>query len=63
MTYDQTSLFIEKLADDITRQADADFARGRTKLSKKLYATAEELYKAKERMDKAWKICEPYMNK
>ncbi len=63
MTYDKTASFIGELADDITRQADADSARGREKLSSTLYATAEELYQARDRMDKAWKICEPYMNK
>ena len=61
MTYDQTSSFIEKLADDIKRQADADLARGRKKLAFELYATVDELYKAKDKMNLAWKICEPYM--
>jgi len=61
MTYDQTSSFIEKLADDIKRQADADLARGREKLATELYATANELYLARDKMDLAWKICEPYM--
>ncbi|MDP3990390.1 MAG: hypothetical protein Q8Q01_04250 [archaeon] len=62
MTYDQTASFIEKLADDIKRQADADSARGRIKLASELYATAERLYKAKETMVLAWEICKPYMN-
>jgi len=61
MTYDQTVSFIEKLADDIKRQADADLTRGRKKLASELYATANELYQARDRMDLAWKICEPYM--
>ena len=62
MTYDQTASFIGELADDITRQADTDLARGRKKLSSELYATAEELYQAKNRMDEAWKICKPYID-
>ena len=61
MQYDYTSSFIESLADDIMKQADADSARGRGKLSSKLYETANELYQAKEKMDLAWKICKPYM--
>jgi molybdenum-dependent DNA-binding transcriptional regulator ModE len=61
MTYDQAALFIQKLADDIKRQADADLARGRKKLASELYATADELYQARDKMDLAWKICEPYM--
>ena len=61
MTYDQTTCFIEKLADDIKRQADADLGRGRNKLASELYNTANKLYEARDKMDLAWKICEPYM--
>jgi len=61
MTYDTTSVFIEKLADDLIRQGDADLARGRKKLASELYSAAQELYEARDAMDKAWKICEPYM--
>ena len=61
MTYDQTSSFIEKLAEDIRGQADADLSRGRKKLASELYATANKLYSARDKMDLAWKICEPYM--
>jgi hypothetical protein len=61
MTHDQTAVFIEKLADDIKRQADNDLAKGRKQLANKLYQTSNELYKAKVEMDSAWKICEPYM--
>jgi len=61
MTYDQTATFIEKLADDLKRQADADLARGREKLAAGLYATAERLYEAKDKMILAYGICKPYM--
>ena len=61
MAYDQTASFIEKLADDLKRQADADNARGRIKLAKELYAAAEKMYGARDKMHLAWKICEPYM--
>ncbi|MFA7707948.1 MAG: hypothetical protein WCX73_03290 [Candidatus Pacearchaeota archaeon] len=61
MSYDQTGIFIEKLADDIVKQADEDIKKGRKNLAIKLYATAEKLYRAKDKMDLAWKICEPYM--
>jgi molybdenum-dependent DNA-binding transcriptional regulator ModE len=63
MQYDQTAAFIETLADDIQRQADADSARGRKKLAAQLYATAQELYKARDAMQAAWEICKPYMTK
>ncbi len=61
MTYDQVASFIEKLADDFKRQADADKNRGRIKLAKELYAAAEKMYEARDKMHLAWKICEPYM--
>ena len=61
MAYDQAASFIEKLADDFKRQADADKNRGRIKLAEELYAAAEKMYEARDRMHLAWKICEPYM--
>ncbi len=61
LSYDQTSVFIKALADDIQKQADADAVKGREKLSTELYATAKRLYEAKEKMDLAWEICKPYM--
>ena len=61
MQYNYTSSFIESLANDIAKQADADLMRGRGDLSSRLYETANELYQAKEKMDLAWKICKPYM--
>ena len=61
MTYDQTASFIEKLADDLKRQADADKGRGRVNLAAELYAAAERLYEARDNIHLAWKICEPYM--
>jgi len=61
MAYDQTASFIEKLADDIKGQADNDKSKGRVKLASRLYAVAEQLYKARDEMELAWKICEHYM--
>jgi len=62
MTYDQTASFIEKLADDIKRQADDDFVKGRKKLASELYSTADALYKSSNEMYKACDICKPYMD-
>lgn len=61
MAYDQAASFIEMLADDFKRQADADKDRGRIKLAKELYAAAEKMYEARDKVYLAWKICEPYM--
>jgi hypothetical protein len=60
-TYDTAVVFLKKLADDYQRQGWADEARGRVELAKKLYATAEKLYEARDAMQKAWNICKPYM--
>jgi len=62
MTYNQVALFVEKLADDIKRQAVADSVRGRKKLAKNLYDAAMQLNQAKEKLDLAWGICKPYMD-
>ena len=61
MTYDQTALFVEKLADDIKRQANADLGRGKIKLFTQLNYASRELYEARARIAEAWKICKPYM--
>ncbi len=61
MVYDQTASFIEKLADNIKKQADADLSKCMTKLASELYFTADELYKARDKMNSAWKICKPYL--
>ena len=61
LRYDKTRDFLSSLADDIKRQADADKGRGRLQLAEKLYQTAERLYSARDEMERAWKICEPYM--
>ena len=61
MRYDCTAEFIEKLADDIKRQADSDSAKGRARLAERLYFTAQELYRARDKLLSAWEICKPYM--
>jgi hypothetical protein len=62
LTYDQTRNHIDALANDLERQARGDEARGRRKLASKLYDVVHSLYEARDRMDEAWKICEPYMD-
>ena len=61
--YDILEDFLTALADDISRQADGDKARGREKLAGELYETARRLYQARDAMQDAWNICEPYMRK
>ena len=61
MSYDQTTRFIDLLADDIRKQANNDWTRGKTRLAAELYKTADALFEATVKMDDAWKICERYM--
>ena len=61
MRYEQTSIFIEKLAANIKKQSDADKVKGRTKLSNKLLSCSTKLYEAKKEIDDAWNICIPFM--
>ncbi len=63
MSYDAASSFLEKLAEDLKKQADSDLARGRTKLAKEMYQAVEYLQEAKKYINKSWKICEPYTEK
>lgn len=63
MRYEQVALFIQAFSDDILRQAYADLERGRPQLAESLYASAEALNLAKEKMDEVWEICKPFMKK
>lgn len=62
LSYDKTAEFIDYLAQDLKRQADADSQKQRKKLSSKLYNAVNELNNAKSSIDSAWQICKPYMN-
>ena len=61
MRYDKVAEFLTYLGDDLKGQADADLKRGRSKLAKRLYETAERIYFVRDEMLQTWKICEPYM--
>ena len=62
LSYDSTRDFLKYLANNLKEQADADLnIRHRKKLAKELYSAAEKIQGAYLDMDKAWKICEPYM--
>jgi hypothetical protein len=63
MQYDKTAEFIDSLADYTKIRADTDKTKGREKLSSHLYEAVEELYKARDAFQRAWKTCEPYMKK
>ncbi len=61
MSYDQVSLFLEKMALNLKGQAIADIGRKRPLLAEKLMSTAMCLDEAKKIIFTAWKICEPFM--
>ena len=61
MRYDCTAEFLGKLADDIKRQADADKVRGRPQLANLLYETAEQIYFARDKMQKTSELCKQHM--
>ena len=48
---DHIRRFLEELADDLCRQGDEDYSKGRKKLAGRLYDTGENLYYAARKMD------------
>lgn len=63
MTYDKVVEFLGCLEADLKQQAEGDRGRNRHKLAQKLETAAVCLGEAKEEMQMAWDICEPYMDK
>jgi len=61
LRYDYLNEFLEDLELDIRRQADNDKETGRIQLADRLYATADNLKNVRDKLDEAWKICEPYI--
>ena len=59
--YDSLADFLRLLADKLHKDALADQARGRRKLSKELHDCSAQLSAAANCVDRAWRICEPYM--
>ena len=61
LRYDALADFLEALSAKIKEDAAKDDGRGRIQLAAQLNGCAEQLAKAANSIDKAWKICEPYM--
>jgi len=57
MTYDKTSFVIGKIGDELMKQSFSEEGD----ISKSLFLSAESIYDCKDEIDKAWKICIPYM--
>jgi len=62
LTYDSLAIFLKELSIKLSKDGDADFSRGRQKLSKNLKEAANNLFISSDFIDKAWNICEPYTN-
>ena len=61
MTYDQVNAFLKELEKEFKRQAEADIKRSRPQLATELYKASYSLKESSLCIDKAWKICKPYM--
>ena len=59
--YDSLADFLNELSQKIKNDADADNQRNRLKLSQELYSSADLLANAAVHIQKAWGICEPFM--
>ena len=62
LRYDALSDFLSALSEKLEEDADADAERERHKLSEELYAAATKLAAAAKATEKAWDICEPFMD-
>jgi hypothetical protein len=60
LAYNKTAEVIDKLADSLINNANEKLFCG-DKLAKEMYYTALKLYQARDEIDLAWEICQPYM--
>lgn len=61
LRYDALALFLEEFSQKMSLDGEKDAGRGRHQLAHQLSDCAEQLAQAAKSIDKAWKICEPYM--
>ncbi len=61
LQYDSLAELFGLLSDKISNDGLKDRNRNRIKLASCLENTSNLLQEAKKEIDKAWKICEPYM--
>lgn len=59
--YDSLAELLDLLSDKIKNDGDADKQRGRVKLAHELHSCSDHLLEASKHIDKAWKICKPFM--
>lgn len=61
MRYDLVIEFYEQAARELRQQTTGDRARGRMKLAASLEEAARAIDNTVESLQRAWRICEPYM--
>ncbi|MEM9258894.1 MAG: hypothetical protein AAGA62_04545 [Bacteroidota bacterium] len=62
LRYDELALFLHSLSDKIKLYVDKDAARNRVKLAQELHTAAQALRESGTAIQRAWVICEPFMN-
>ena len=61
LRYDALAVFLVALSEKIKEDGDKDQARNRVQLAAQLHGCSEQLQQASQAIEKAWRICEPYM--
>ncbi len=61
LKYDALAIFLEMLSKKLKNDSEADDGRGRQKLAGHLDMASRHIFEASLEIDKAWKICKPYM--
>ena len=61
LRYDYLADFLCYLENELIGQWVGDFHNGRKKLAEELLTAAHDLYRAKQRIDKAWEISKSFM--
>jgi len=60
--YEALSTFLYYLSDKVFHDGKKDFDNGRTQLAGHLFEAQQNLHRAHQKIDKASKLCEPFMN-
>jgi hypothetical protein len=63
LKYDALAWFLQQLATKLKEDARADAGRGREKLAGELQTAGDYVSQAAERINNAWAICKPHMEK
>jgi dsDNA-binding SOS-regulon protein len=61
LRYDKVIEFLETLSQDLSRQAQNDYEKGRKQLSFHLANASDDISDATSEMRKAWEICAKHM--